>query len=558
MLFEEIKTGLDLEKLKKRIAKDSVLFSRVLQIRKNLKYSRRGIANAMPTNAEMLALYHEMVASGEEKENRMIELALRKIKTKSNSGVAVVSLLTKPFPCPGRCTYCPNEREMPKSYLSKEPAAARALANEFDPKKQIEMRLQSLLVNGHPIDKIEIIIIGGTWSFYHSSYREFVIKECFRTCNEFGKFSEGRSFGVPKDGPSEVLGCSIENKTLSGLQKENETSHCRIVGLSVETRPDYISPEEIVRMREYGVTKVEIGVQHLDDAVLAETKRDMTAKSIANATELLRNAGIKVVYHMMPNLPGSDPEKDIAMFDELFRDGSGFQPDMLKIYPCMVLEGSELFEIWKEGKFRAYTDDELMHVLRETKKKVPPYVRILRVIRDIPASYVKAGSKISNMRQWLADDQKKNSWKCRCIRCREVREKEVSLKDFSLHKIEYSTLSGKELFLSYENADGSILASFARLRLPHPQGESLVKFLPELEGAALIRELHTYGRLVSPGKEGSQSQHVGFGKLLMAEAERITKEAGYKKLAVISGVGVREYYRKLGYELVGSYMIKEL
>ncbi len=537
MLFDGVKTELDIEKLKKRVAKNPALFSRVLEIRKHLKYSRRGKASEMPTNAELLTLYHEMVASGEEVLNHDIELLLRKIKTKSNSGVAVVSLLTKPFPCPGRCTYCPTEANMPKSYLSKEPAAARALSNEFDPRKQIFMRLESLLVNGHPIDKIEIIVIGGTWSFYHSSYREFVIKECFRACNDFFEKKES------------------EAKTLEELQKENETAHCRIVGLSVETRPDYINPEEIARLRKYGVTKVEIGVQHLDNAVLEETKRGMTAEEVATATEMLRNAGLKVVYHMMPNLPGSTPEKDIAMFGKLFQNGTGWQPDMLKIYPCMVLEGSELFETWKAGNFRAYTDEELMHVLREAKKQVPAYVRILRVIRDIPASYVKAGSKISNMRQWLAEDQKKFGWKCRCIRCREVRERKVCREDFELERMEYRTLSGKEIFLSFENTKQNVLASFLRLRLPDLENPPL---LPELKDSALIRELHTYGRLAGIKATGEQSQHRGFGKLLLEEAEKIARTAGYKKIAVISGVGVREYYRKLGYEIEGTYMTKKL
>jgi elongator complex protein 3 len=559
MVFKNIRNENDVEKLKKRITKDAVLFARLIEIRKKMKYSRRGETDTsarrssydMPTNAEVLALYREMRASGEEEENPEAELILRKIKTKSNSGVAVISILTKPFPCPGKCTYCPTEANMPKSYLSKEPAAARALANDFDPRKQIFSRLEALITNGHPIDKIEIIIIGGTWSFYHSAYREQIIKECFRACNDFQQ--EGQSSPNGKDGPSQ---------SLKELQKINETAQCRIVGISVETRPDYITQDEIRKLREYGVTKVEIGVQHLNDKVLAETKRNMTSADIARATELLRDAGIKIVYHMMPNLPGSDVKNDIEMFRDLFRDGSGFQPDMLKIYPCMVLEGSELHEIWKEGKFRPYTDEELMEVLREAKKLVPPYVRILRVIRDIPAEYVKAGSKISNMRQWLLSDQKKRGWKCRCIRCREVREREVDISDCSLMKREYRTLSGKEIFLSYESKSRSakaprgedILVSFLRLRLPDKNTETT---LPILKSAALVRELHTYGRMARIHKEGEQGQHRGFGKLLLEEAEKIARENGYEKLAIISGVGVREYYRKLGYELKETYMVKK-
>jgi len=556
MIFDTIRTELDVEKLKKRIVKDEAFFARIVEIRKNLTYSRRtraqgSIANpssyAMPTNAEIIALYRELVAEGSEIFNQETELLLRKIKTKSNSGVAVISLLTKPFPCPGRCTYCPTEENMPKSYLSKEPAAARALSNDFDPRKQIFSRLQSLLVNGHLVEKVEMIIIGGTWSFYHPAYQEYVISECFRACNDFD------TERTVKAKPSAEGFALTVRKSLAELQKENETAKCRIIGLSIETRPDYITPVEIKRLRDFGVTKVEIGVQHLDDAVLKLTKRDMKAAGIAKATERLRDAGFKIVYHMMPNLPGSDTEKDIAMFPKLFEEGSGYHPDMLKIYPCMVLEHSELFETWKAGGFRPYTDEELMHVLREAKKVIPPYVRILRVIRDIPASYIQAGSKISNMRQWLMEDQKKFGWQCKCIRCREVREREVRFEDFELRRLEYRTMSGTEIFLSFEKKDGNVLASFTRLRLPDKDKEPI---LPILKDAALIRELHTYGRLAKVGQEGSQSQHVGFGRRLLAEAEKIARDAGYKKLAVISGVGVREYYRKLGYVLEGTYMVK--
>ncbi len=344
------------------------------------------------------------------------------------------------------------------------------------------------------------------------------------------------------------------------LQDENETAKCRIIGLSIETRPDYITDFEIKRLRAFGVTKVEIGVQHLDDDILRLTKRDMKVERVKRATELLRNAGFKMVYHMMPNLPGSTPERDISMFGELF-SGEDFQPDMLKIYPCMVLEHSELYETWKAGGFEAYSDETLIKVMREEKKQVPPYVRILRVYRDIPASYIKAGSTVSNLRQVMDEDMKKNGWQCRCIRCREIREGEVNGDDFELSNITYRTGSGTEMFLSYEskhvdkdrNMNG-VLASFTRLRLPDDHGNNAL--LPVLHGAALIRELHTYGRHTKVGGDGTQSQHVGFGRRLLAEAERIAAEAGYSKMAIISGIGVREYYRKLGYKLEGTYMVK--
>ena len=568
MLFEHIKTEADIEKLKKLIIKDPVFSARLERVRMKMQYPKdgvrhtdtRGVAMRMPTKAEVLALYRELVEEGVEHVNPLALRALRKLKTKSNSGIAVVSLLTKPFPCPGRCIYCPTEENMPKSYLSKEPAAARALMNDFDPYLQVTNRLRALEMNGHPIDKIEMIVIGGTWSFYHPAYQEEFLIGCYRACNEYGKESVVSS--------RQSVGNAEKYKTAKErlehflkLQDENEHAKCRIIGLSIETRPDYITDFEIERLRTLGVTKVEIGVQHLDDDVLKLTKRDMKIDRVRVSTEKLRNAGFKVVYHMMPNLPGSTKERDVAMFGELF-EGLDFQPDMLKIYPCMVLEHSELYETWKQGGFTAYTDQELIEVVREAKKFVPPYVRILRVYRDIPASYIKAGSTISNLRQEMDKDMKKNGWQCKCIRCREIREGEVNTDDFTLSSIKYRTKTGTEFFLSFESDTRSNLvshgklAAFARLRLPDNHGNDAL--LPVLCGAALIRELHTYGRHTPVGGAGEQSQHVGFGRQLMAEAERIARNAGYTKLAVISGIGVREYYHKLGYHLKETYMIKNL
>jgi len=555
MLFSNIRTDQDVEKLKKRIVKDATLSARLREMREGGGgYTKTGESRhdkneldgsiQMPTKSEVLALYRALVKEGTEEVNIEAEMALRKIKTKSNSGVAVVSLLTKPFACPGRCTYCPTDISMPKSYLAKEPAAARALANDFDPYAQITGRLKALEDNGHPIDKIEMIVIGGTWSFYHPIYQEEFLIGCYRACNDYV---------AGKDSRTEIYEDRLAY--LLELQDENEHAACRIIGLSIETRPDYITDFEIERLRAFGVTKVEIGVQHLDDAVLKLTKRDMKIERVKQATELLRNAGLKIVYHMMPNLPGSTVARDIAMFGELF-SGEDFQPDMLKIYPCMVLDNSELYETWKKGQFTPYTDQELIEVLRGAKQQVPPYVRILRVIRDIPATYIKAGSHVSNLRQAMDEDMKKNGWQCKCIRCREIREGEVNPDDFMLSNITYRTRTGEEQFLSFENPGARKLVSFTRLRLPDNHGEDAV--LHVLRGAALIRELHTYGRHTRVGDESNQSQHVGFGRRLIAEAERIAKEKGYKKMAIISGVGVREYYRKLGYALEGTYMIKYL
>jgi len=562
MLFDGLKTERDLEALKRQILRDDLLYARFCAVRESIYQSNDKDDNTvvwrkiepflgtkkkkMPTNSEMLVFYKVLVDLGEQTSSRQVEQLLRKIKVRSNSGVAVVSLLTKPYACPGRCIYCPTEKEMPKSYLSKEPAAARALANNFDPYLQVVNRLRALVSNGHPVDKLEVIVIGGTWSFYEQEYQEDFIKEIFRASNNF--LAEKDKI-IEKD-----------FQTLEELQKINETANVRVIGLSVETRPDHINEEELNRLRRYGVTKVEIGVQHLNDEVLEFNKRGIKTARVSEATELLRNTGFKIVYHMMPNLPQSNLQMDVQMFKDLF-SGKDFHPDMIKIYPCVVLQKTELYELWKQGEFRPYSDQELTDILISIKKDIPLYVRLIRVIRDIPATYIMAGSKMSNLRQIIQQDQKKNNWECRCIRCREIRNEEVLLDNYLLSRLEYETRTGKEIFLSFEhkNKKENKCAAFCRLRLPDKNIVSnFSDSLGVLKGAAIIRELHTYGQLVCISEEGGQSQHRGFGRRLMEEAENIARAAGYEKIAVISGVGVREYYRSLGYELDRTYMVKSL
>ena len=555
MLFDDVHSEKDLDRLKRSVVRDDRWYARILKIRDAMQYPRDGVTiwkklepydgmqrRKMPSNAEMIALYNELIHEGVQKSDPQVEEILKKIKVRSNSGVAVVSVLTKPYACPGRCIYCPTEKNMPKSYLSKEPAAARALANKFDPYAQVENRLRALKMNGHPTDKLEVIVIGGTWSHYHEVYQEEYIAELFRAANNWGRRAG-----------SQIV---KKSRTLVELQRINERAQCRIVGLSVETRPDHITKDELIRMRYLGVTKVEVGVQHLEDDILKFNQRDMTREVIAESTERMREAGFKVVYHMMPNLPGSNPSKDIHMFEELF-SGEDFHPDMLKIYPCMVLKRSYLYKMWTRGEFQAYSEEELIRVMIEAKKHVPPYVRIIRVYRDIPASYIIAGSKTSNLRQVIERDQKAKGWKCKCIRCREVRSRTIDPSSYTLHQLEYRTRRGLEIFLSFENDADDTIAAFLRLRLPD-RDKAGVHLLPGLSNAALIRELHTYGKMARFGDEGSQSQHRGFGKQLMEVAEQRARAAGYGTMAVISGVGVRGYYRKLGYRLNQTYMIKNI
>lgn len=555
MLFSSIKTEKELDQLKRRVLNDKALYERILAIREQInKRNDRAVVwskfapyeggsiKKMPTNAEMLQLYRDMIEKGEQESSKDADFLLKKLKVRSNSGVAVVSLLTKPYACPGRCIYCPTEKRMPKSYLSKEPAAARALANKFDAYLQITTRLKALKMNGHPIDKIEMILIGGTWSFYKRDYQDEFVSECFRACNNFESDTEIKKGEL----------------SLGELQKINETAKCRIIGLSIETRPDYINEEELNNLRRLGVTKVEIGVQHLDNGVLEHIKRGMTRERVAEATELLRNAGFKIVYHMMPNLPGSTPEMDVQMFRELF-SGKDFHPDMLKIYPCVVLKSSMLYKIWLDGGFKAYEDQELIDVLVKAEREIPHYVRVVRMIRDIPSSYVMTGNKKSNLRETIDAIQKRDGFEQQEIRSREVRDAEVKLEDFELIRRHYETQTGREIFLSFENTSTNKLAAFVRLRLPKKEAiENFADNLSVLKDSAIIRELHTYGRLMHVGEEGAQSQHRGFGRRLLEEAERVAREEGYQKIAVISGVGVRGYYAKNGYELDRTYMVKSL
>jgi len=457
---------------------------------------------------------------------------LRKKAVRSLSGVAIVSVLTKPYKCPGKCLYCPSQKGMPKSYLSNEPAVMRAVLNKFDPYNQVKMRLKSLKATGHPIDKIELIVIGGTWSYLPSRYQSWFIKRCFDACN------------------------NRTSKKLLIAQRINEKAKCRVIGITVETRPDYISQKEIKRLRELGVTRVEMGVQIIYDDVLKINLRGHGKKEIIEATKLLKDAGFKVCYHLMPNLPGSDLRRDEKMFEEVFQN-QDFQPDLLKIYPCAILKEAPLYSLWKQKRYKPYTEKQLIALLKSAKKKVPYYCRIQRLTRDIPSPSIVVGpAKISNMRQILARESKEENWHCKCIRCREVGKNYRPKEKLYLFRKDYDASDGKEIFLSYESKNRERLYSLLRLRIPSKENVILA-----LKDVAIIREVHTYGQLHSLGGKSNtvSPQHKGLGKKLIRQAEKITKkEFSLKKLAVISGIGVRGYYRKLGYELDGTYMVKYL
>jgi elongator complex protein 3 len=503
-----------------------------------------------PSNIRLLKAYHNLLKIGRIKKNEKLENLLRKRKIRSLSGVVVVSVLTKPFPCPGKCIYCPIEKGMPKSYLSGEPAAERARKLKFDPYLQVQKRLESLKKQGHPTDKIELRIIGGTWSYYPRKYQAWFVKECFRAANEFGVF---------KNPKSEILNSKqIQNskfKILKREQRKNEKAKNRIVGISIETRPDFINFEEIKWLRELGVTMVELGVQTIFDDILEKCQRGHGVKETILATKILKDAGFKLMYQMMPNLPGSNFKRDLECFQEIF-ENENFKPDWLKIYPTVVCKGSELYKIWKKGKYQPYSDKKLIELLIKIKEKLPYWVRLARLFRDIPVQKIEAGCKISNLREVVQKEMKKRGLRCKCIRCREIREKYNPKEKVYLFREDYEVSNGKEIFLSFENKNRTKLYSFLRLRIAE---NGSLQIMPVLRNVAIIREIQTYGELIPIGQKKLAPQHRGLGKKLIKEAEKITKkEFGLNKIAVISGVGVRDYWRKLGYKLKETYMVKSL
>jgi elongator complex protein 3 len=488
----------------------------------------------LPTNADLREHYEKMIKAGKIERNIKFEEVLQSRKIRTQSGVAIVAVLTKAYPCPGKCLYCPTEKDMPKSYLSNEPAVMRAIASKFNPYLQAWNRLRSLELNGHKTDKIELIVMGGTFSYLPKSYQLKFITECFRACNDYPR-------------KLKVKNAKFKVNYLLSEQKINEKARHRIVGLTLETRPDYIDEEEILNFRKLGATRVELGVQSIFDDVLKINKRGHGVQKTIEATKLLKDAGFKINYHIMPGLPGSNLKKDHKMFRELFSNPD-FQPDMLKIYPTVVVRNSALYNFWKKGSYKPLTDKQFEKFILQVKNKIiPPYMRISRLVRDVPATSIVAGPTLSNLRQMIAG--KSN---CPCIRCREVGADYKINEKIILDRIDYPASDGQEIFLQYVSPDKKKLFALLRLRIPSLEAE--------LPSVALVREVHTYGKMTEINKQDKKSpQHIGLGKKLMQEAERIAKkEFGLNKIVVISGVGVRNYYRKLGYKLKNTYMVKSL
>ena len=489
----------------------------------------------------LVSIYNELVAAGEMDEDAHLLERIRMKPMRTLSGVTTVTVLTKPYPCPGKCIFCPTDVRMPKSYLPDEPGAMRGLEHQFDPYAQVRSRIDQLKSVGHPTDKIELLILGGTWSSYRRDYQEWFIKRCFDAMNAI--VSDAHPAGEQR----------LETGELENSQSYNETTHHRNVGLVIETRPDEITPDEIRWLRHLGVTKVQMGAQSLDDHILEINKRGHDVDCTRRAVALLRAAGFKIVLHWMPNLLGATPESDREDFARLW---DGFCPDEIKIYPNQLLANAELYEYWQRGEFHPYTTDQLVDLIADVKPTIPRYCRVNRVIRDIPSTNVVEGNRRTSLRQDIHNEMKRRGTQCQCVRCREVRGKAVHAETLTLDDMVYQAGTAEEHFISYVTPDDK-LAGFVRLSLPG--NDSPDTKIDELAGAALIREVHVYGQSLPVGAEKKgAAQHAGLGTRLLEEAESIARAKGFRRLAVISAVGTRGYYLERGFERGEFYLTKTL
>ena len=478
---------------------------------------------------------HEILATVTGNDFVKLQRVLLKKPIKTASGVAVIALMPKPYACPhGRCSYCPGgiEFNTPNSYTGKEPSTINAIENLYDPKKQILTKLDKLLAYGHDASKLELVIVGGTFLFMPQEYQENFIKSCYDALNGF------------------------ESTTLEEAKTNNELTNYRNVGFTIETKPDYCKNEHVDAMLRFGITRVEIGLQSLQERVYEIVNRGHNFRDVVESFQISKDAGYKIVAHMMPGLPTMTPETDVADFQQLF-DDPNLKPDMLKIYPSLVLENTPLYDDYKKKEYTPYSEQDMISVLTEVKKKVPKWVRIMRVQREISSDEIIAGPKSGNLRQFVLKNLEKEGFSCRCIRCREagLAKKTSSIEDLRLDREDYQSSGGTEVFLSYEDSDDAI---YGFLRLRHP---SVKAHRPEItEKSCIVRELHVFGKSLKLGeRKESEIQHSGLGKKLMNKAENIAKEEfDADRLLVISAVGTREYYKKLGYLLNGPYMAKNL
>ena len=481
----------------------------------------------------LVGVYRELIESGAWSGTPDLLPRIRMKPVRTLSGVTTVTVLTKPYPCPGKCVFCPTDARMPKSYLPDEPGAMRGVQNDFDPYLQVRSRIDALEAVGHPTEKIELLILGGTWSSYRRDYQEWFVRRCFDAMNE------------------------VDTESLMEAHTRNERAPHRCVGLVIETRPDELTGKplggELAWLRHLGVTKVQMGAQSLDDHVLELNKRGHTAAETLRATSLLRAAGFKIVLHWMPNLMGATPASDREDYLKLWQ---GYCPDEIKIYPCQLLANAELYEYWQRGEYQPYTQEELVDLIATVKPSTPVYCRINRVIRDIPSTNVVAGNKRTSLRMDVFAELAKRGQKCQCIRCREVRKEKVKPEALRLVDTVYPAAEAEEHFLQFVTPDDKI-AGYLRLSLSLENAPDLSAALPDLNGAALIREVHVYGQSLAVGEEqAGAAQHIGLGTRLLDEASRLAREHGFARLAVIAAVGTRLYYEGRGFERGDLYMVK--
>ncbi|MCW3991800.1 MAG: tRNA uridine(34) 5-carboxymethylaminomethyl modification radical SAM/GNAT enzyme Elp3 [Candidatus Bathyarchaeota archaeon] len=486
----------------------------------------------IPGNAEVIGVLEPGEAE------RLLPILTRK-ETRAASGVTVVAVMTEPRPCPhGRCAYCPGgpSEGVPQSYTGHEPASMRGAQNQYDPFRQVSSRIRQLKAIGHRVDKVDLIIMGGTFPAAPLDYQEGFVKGCLDALT-------GR-----------------QTPSLAEAKGLAESSDIRNVGITVETRPDCVGADDVDGMLELGVTRVELGVQNVHDDIYELVERGHTVRDVADATRLLKDSGLKVCYHMRPGLPGSIPERDLEGFDAIFSDPR-FRPDMIKIYPTLVIKGTKLHRWWREGRYTPLSTEEASELVARAKEMVPPWVRIMRIQRDIPRPLIEAGVDRSNLRQLARERLRERGGRCRCIRCREVshRAREGTEPDPSklgfVRRV-YEASEGVENFISVEDEEADVLVGFLRLRIPSEEAHR-----PEVEASsALVRELHVYGRMVSVGARPSGAwQHRGWGGALMSEAERVaSEEYDARRLVVMSALGAKRYFDRLDYRRDGVYMSRRL
>jgi elongator complex protein 3 len=507
----------------------------------------------VPQNSELL----DFVPMDQREE---LESVLQRKPVRTASGVSPIAIMTSPHRCPhGKCLYCPggpdSEFSSAQSYTGHEPAAARGKQNDYDPYGQVTLRLEQLREIGHPVEKAELILMGGTMTARSHDYQEWFVKRALEAMNDYDPGSrpepaEGESFA---EAPEEV-----EFSYLEDVIAENEVGDVRNVATTFETKPDWCDPEQIDRMLDLGGTKVEVGVQTTFERINREMHRGHGTQHSIDANRRLRDAGFKVGFHMMPGQPGMSTEMCLEDFRRIFEE-TEWRPDFLKIYPTLVVEGTAVYDWWHNDEFEPLDNDEAAELVAEIKSMIPPYTRLQRVQRDIPADFIEGGVWKSNLRQLARQRMDEHGWTCDCIRCREVGHSDETPETVELDVHRYEVAGGTEHFISFEDFEKDLLVGFCRLRFPNDPVRR------ELQDAAVVRELHVYGSQVGVGDIADeanpveQHQHQGYGRQLLDRAEELALDAGYNKLAVLSGIGVREYYReKLDFRQDGPYVSKRL